>query len=338
VSFTRYIAVRLALVVPVLVGILVLTFLLTHVLPNNPAVKAAGPYPTDEAIAKAEQDLGLDQPLPQQLGNYLWDLVRGDLGTSFFTKKSAAGDLLDRLPSTLELITLSIFLAAIFGVGLAVLSADRDGAIRDYAARLFGTLGTSVPEYFLGLLLIIVFYSTLDWLPAPLGQAGSNAPEVPRWSGAYLLDAIAAGNGAAVVRGITHLILPVAALSLVFAGPIYRVARAAIEEVRSAAYVDYVTMMGGSQRFVMRAVVANALPPILTITGIIYSHLLGGAVLIETIFGWGGVGQYAVEGIFNNDFYAIQAFVLFVAVFSVLVYLAVDLAHAVLDPRVRRAL
>jgi ABC-type dipeptide/oligopeptide/nickel transport system permease component len=337
-SLARYLAFRLGLAVPVLLGILALTFLLTHVLPTNPAIQAAGPLATEQSILQKEQELGLDRPLARQFVDYFWDLARGDLGRSAFSGRPVARDLLDRLPSTLELITLGIIFAFVIGVGVAVLAADRDRGVRNLAARAYGTFGTAVPDFFLALVLILVFYTALEISPAPLGQAGPHSPEVPHWSGAYLIDAIADGNAGAVGAALAHLVLPVATLSLVYSAPIYRVARAAIEEGRRAPYVDYAVMMGGSRCFVWRAVIENSLPPVLTITGVIYGLLLGGAVVVETVFSWGGIGQYAVTAITQNDYFATQGFVLFAATFSVIVYLVVDLLHAALDPRVRRAL
>lgn len=337
-SLARYALFRLALGIPVLIGILALTFLLTHVLPTNPAVQAAGPLATKASILQKEHELGLDKPLATQFGDYYWSLARGDLGRSAFSGRPAINDLLDRLPSTLELITLGIIFAFVIGVGVAVLSADHDRGVRNVTARTYGTIGTAVPDFFLALVLILVFYTTLKIAPSPIGQAGTHAPEIPNWSGAYFIDAIRAGNASAVGEGLGHLVLPVATLAIVYSAPIYRVARAAIEESRRAPYVDYAVMMGASPRFVWRSVVENALPPVLTITGVIYGLLLGGAVLVETVFGWGGIGQYAVTAITQNDYFATQGFVLFAAIFSVVVYLTVDLLHAALDPRVRRSL
>jgi ABC-type dipeptide/oligopeptide/nickel transport system permease component len=195
-----------------------------------------------------------------------------------------------------------------------------------------------VPDYLFAIAFILVFFATLGWAPAPTGQADGDAPEIPRPTGAYALDALIAGNWDAFANGLAHLILPVAALALHFCAPIYRVARAALEDALRGPYIDYSVMMGGSKRYVWRAVVENALPPVLTISGIIYGLLLGGAILVEQVFGWGGLGQYAVTAVLNNDYNAIQGFVLVAAIFSVLVYLAVDLAHAALDPRVRQSI
>ena len=191
--------------------------------------------------------MGLDKPLATQFGDYFWSLARGDLGRSAFSGRPAVNDLLDRLPSTLELITLGIIFAFVIGVGVAVLSADHDRGVRNVTARTYGTIGTAVPDFFLALVLILVFYTTLKIAPSPIGQAGTHAPEIPNWSGAYFIDAIRAGNASAVGEGLAHLVLPVATLAIVYLGfPIYRVARAAIEESRRAPYVDYAVIMGAS--------------------------------------------------------------------------------------------
>lgn len=336
-SLGRYTLVRLTVVIPVIIVMLALTFLLTHVLPANPAVLAAGPNPTAEQIATKEHELGLDKPLVSQLGTYFGDLAQGDLGESIQTGNSVSSDLAKRLPATLLLITLGIIVGAAAGIGMAIWTADREHGVLAGVGRVYGGVGSAVPDYFIGLLLILLFYVVLAIAPAPLGQAGPTAPEVPTRTGAYLFDALLAGNLQAAGIALSHLVLPVMTLALAYTAAIYRVARAAIEDARRAKYVDYALLMGCSERYVRRRVLENAAPPVLTMTGVIYGLLLGGAVIVETVFGWGGAGQYAIDAISKNDFFAIQAFVLVAAVFSVLIYLVVDLLHATLDPRVRRA-
>lgn len=335
-SLARYAAFRVLVMIPVVALMLTLTFLLTHVLPANPAVEAAGPYPTHAMIVQKEAELGLDKPILSQLGDYFDNLIHGNLGTSVVSGNSVSHDLFSRLPSTIELITLGLLLGTLLAVGIAVWSADRESGPPAIVARVYGGLGSSVPDFFLAVMLILVFYVVLSIAPAPLGQSNPRSPTVAKWSGAYLIDAIHAGNLSAVGAGMAHLVLPVVTLALAYSAPIYRVARAAIEDARRARYIDFLHLMGGSKRLMTRYVMENAAPPVLTIAGVLYGLMLGGAVIVETVFSWGGVGQYAVDSINNNDFFAIQGFVLVAGVFSVLVYLVVDLMHATLDPRVRR--
>ncbi len=323
------------MIIPVIVLMLTLTFLLTHVLPANPAVQAAGPYPTRAMILEKERQLGLDHPVLVQLGNYFSALAHGDLGHSLVTGDSVAQDLLHRVPSTLELITLGLLLGTVLAITIAVWSADKERGPAAFVARLYGGFGSSVPDFFLAVMLILIFYAVLNIAPAPLGQSSPRSAPVPYWSGAYLIDAIHAGNLSAVGSALAHLVLPVVTLALAYSAPIYRVARAAIEDARRARYVDYLELTGASRRFIWRSVLENSAPPALTIIGILYGLMLGGAVIVETVFSWGGVGQYAVTSIDNNDFFAIQGFVLVAGVFSIVVFLIVDLLHAALDPRVR---
>lgn len=337
-SIARYTLMRLAVVIPVIIVMLAFTFLLTRVLPADPAVLASGPFPTPELVAQKEAELGLDRPLLAQMGTYFADLARGDLGESIQTRESVAYDLSRRVPATLLLITLGLLVGAAIAIVMAVWTADKERGPGAVAGRFYGGLGSSVPDYFLGLLLILLFYVVLEVAPAPLGQSDPSAAPIDEPTGAYLIDAILAGNGSAIGSALSHLILPVMTLALAYSAIIYRVARAAIEEARRARYVDYATMMGCSPRYVWRRVLENAAPPVMTIAGVLYGLMLGGAVIVEMIFSWGGAGQYAVDAINRSDFYAIQGFVLVAAVFSVLVYLAVDLIHASLDPRVRRSL
>lgn len=334
-SLTRYAALRLAIVIPVILVMLALTFLLTHVLPADPAVMAAGPNATPETIAAKKAELGLDKPVAEQLAIYFGDLAQGKLGDSLVTGNSVASDLGKRVPATLLLITLGMALAFSIAIAMALWTADKERGPAATAGRVFGGVGNAMPDYFLALLMILVFYVILAVVPAPLGQAGPAGEAVDERTGAYLIDAILAGNPGAVGNALSHLVLPVATMGLAFSAAIYRVARAALEEARRAKYVDYATLIGCSPRYVTRRVIENAAPPVLTIAGVIYGLLLGGAVIVESIFSWNGAGQYAVTAINNNDFMAIQAFVLVAAVFSVFVYLVVDLLHAYLDPRVR---
>jgi ABC-type dipeptide/oligopeptide/nickel transport system permease component len=335
VSMLRYAAMRLVIVIPVIFVMLVLTFLLTHVLPSNPAVLASGPNATAAQVAAKEHQLGLDRPLPAQLATYLGQLAQGNLGRSIRTNNSVVSDLSHRIPATLLLISVSLFFGFILAIGMALWTADREKGPAAHAGRLFGNVGSAMPDYFIGILLILILYVWLAVVPAPLGQAGAGGSNVPSRTGSYLIDATLAGNGGAIWSAIKHMILPVLTLSLACSPSLYRVARASIEDARRAKFVDYAMLMGCSPKLVRRRVIRNAAPPILTLTGVIYGLLLGGAVIVETIFAWGGAGQYAVDAIANNDFNAVQGFVLVAGVFSVFVYLLVDLLHAALDPRVR---
>jgi ABC-type dipeptide/oligopeptide/nickel transport system permease component len=331
----RYILMRLALAVPVLVAMLAILFAIARLLPGNPALLAAGTDPTKAQIAFWTRKLDLDKSLWTQLLHYFSDLLHGNLGNSSMTGQTVISSLGDRALSTLELITFSIVVGAVVGIGLAMLTAGKSGGIRDQIARFYGSLGTAIPDYVVALLLIFLFYSTVHLLPSPIGQSGTSAPAIPSVTGAYFIDALIAGNGSAIGIGAEHLILPVVTLGFTVSAPIYRVARAGLEEARREPYVDYAVLMGASRRMVMWYQIENALPPILTITGTLYSVLFGGAVIIETIVGWGGVGQFAVNAVLGNDYFAIQGFVLFAAVFSLLTFLVVDILHAVIDPRVR---
>lgn len=334
-ALTRYTAVRLAIVLPVIVLMLVLTFVLTHVLPGDPAVQAAGPNATQEQVEAKRTQLGLDRPIADQLGTYLGDLARGDLGDSLRTNQSVVSELVKRVPATLVLITLGQIFGFLLAVSMAIWTADRERGPLAMAGRAYGSVGNAMPDYFLAVLLILLFYVVLSVLPAPLGQSSPQDPAVASHTGAYLLDSILAGNLTAVMAAVEHLVLPVATMALAFSAAIYRVAKAAIEDARRAKYVDYATLMGCSPKYLRRRVLQNAAPPVLTMAGVIYGLLLGGAVIVETIFAWGGVGQYAIDAITHSDYFAVQGFVLVAGVFSVIVYLVVDLIHAALDPRVR---
>ena len=191
---TRYAAVRLAIVIPVIVLMLVLTFVLTHVLPGDPAVLAAGPNATAEQVAAKRHQLGLDQPIVKQLGTYLGDLARGDLGSSLQSNQSVAQELLNRVPATLVLITLGQLIGFLLAVAMAIWTADRERGPVAAVGRFYGSVGNAMPDYFLAVLLVLVFYVVLEVLPAPLGQSSPTDPVIANHTGSYLLDAIIAGN------------------------------------------------------------------------------------------------------------------------------------------------
>ncbi|MEV0593493.1 ABC transporter permease [Nonomuraea cavernae] len=328
----RYATVRLITIVPVTLALMILTFIVTQLLPTNPAVVAAGPLATPEQVAQMEARLGLDKSIPEQLVAFLGRLFTGDLGQSIGTGNAVIEDLVRRLPSTMVLTTSGVLVGFVLAIGLAVVTANRERGVLASVGKTFGGLGSSVPDFVVGPILILLFYVAIPVFPVPIGQGGSGA-DVPAVTGAALLDAVIAGNGGAIVDALTHLALPSLTLALCYAAPIYRVAVSSIEEISRRRFVDYVILNGGSNKLRWRYVLENAFPPILTMSGLVYGLLIGGAVVVEAIFSWGGIGEYAVESITGNDFFAIQGFVMVTAVLSMLIYLSVDLIHAWLDPR-----
>jgi peptide/nickel transport system permease protein len=336
VRLFAYILRRLLFVVPQALGISVITFVIVRVLPGNPALVLAGSTATKESIAAIERRLGLDQPIWVQYWRYLNGLVTGDLGKSLVTSQPVVDDLVQRLPATFELIFFGLILSLIVGIPLGVRAAvSRGKGLAHRIAAPYSLLAGSIPDFWVGLIAILVFYAYLGWAPAPLGQLPIGADPPVRITGMYMVDALATGNWRVLQSAATHLLLPLVTLVFVYMAPIVKMTRSSMEEVLESAFVDHLESLGLGRRVIMWRALRNALPPVVTIVGVLVGYLLGGAVLIEIVFSWGGAGQYAVQAIVNSDFAAIQGFVLVAAGFSLLVYLAVDLLYFALDPRIR---
>lgn len=331
-----YIGRRLLYLIPQAFCISLITFVIVRALPGNPAYVLAGPKATAELIKSIEAQLGLDKPIWTQYYIYLVDLLNGNLGTSWVTSNPVAVDLAKRLPATFELITVGLVLSLFLGIPLGILTALRRGkGIAHRVSMGYGLLAGALPDFWLALVLIFIFYFQLQWLPAPIGRLNLAVLPPERITGMYLFDSLVAGNWEAFASAVSHMVLPVVALVFVYMAPIVRMTRSSMEEVLNSDFVAYARASGLPQRVIVRKALRNALPPVITIFGVLYGYLLGGAVLIENVFSWGGLGQYAVQSIVNADFAPIQAFVLIAAAFTLIVYLFVDLAYFALDPRIR---
>jgi peptide/nickel transport system permease protein len=333
-SVVRAIVQRLLLFVPMLFGVLTVTFLIVHLIPGNPVYIIVGPAASEETIAALTHRLGLDKPLHLQYLDYLGGVVRGDLGVSLFTGAPVTSDLATRFPATLELITISLTLAILIAVPLGTINALRPGGIADRATFVYSFLAGATPDFWLALILVYVFYTKLSVAPPPLGRLGLLSPPT-RITGMYLVDSILTGNTETLTAAAGHYVLPVATLVIVYAGPITKMMRQTMSSVLRSDAVRFARACGLPIGRVVIIAVKNSLPPVVTIVGITYGWLLGGAVLVESIFSWGGIGQYAVQSITHKDFVAIQGFVLVAASFSMLVYLLVDITYMIIDPRVR---
>lgn len=333
-----YIARRLVYVVPQVVGVSLVTFVIVRLLPSNPAFALAGPAASEENIRQIEERLGLNEPILNQYWLYLNDLVRGDLGNSFISGRPVLTDIAERLPATLELLVLGLLFALLIGIPIGVLGALGGG--KGIVARLtigYGLLAGAIPDFWLGLILIFVFYTQLGVAPAPLGQLGSDVLPPPDVTGIMALDSVLAADWSAFQSAASHLILPLATTVFVYMAPIVKYTRASIEEVYyGTEFIEQYRANGLSHRNVVLRALRNGLPPVITIVGVLFGFLLGGLVLIEQVFAWGGFGQYAVQAITNSDFSAIQGVVIVAAIFNLVVYVVVDLLYFLVDPRLRR--
>lgn len=330
-----YLGRRLVFVLPQLIGILFVSFLLVRLIPGDAAVLMLGPMATPESLAKLRTELGLDQSVFAQFVIYLGRVAHADLGTSWQTTNPVTTDLAQRFPATLELVTLGLLLALSIGVPLGVAGARyRRGPLR-VLANYYGLLAGALPDFWLALVLIFVFYTLLAWAPAPLGRIDFSVIAPPTVTGALLVDSLLAGDWGALKSAAAHLVLPVLTLGLINAGPILKMTQATTERMLDSDFSRYAELCGLPRRIVVRQALRNALPSIVTIVSVLYGFLIGGAVLVEIVFSWGGAGQYAVQGVLNADINPVLGFVLYSAVLSLFVYLLVDLLYFVIDPRTR---
>ncbi|HXF83713.1 MAG TPA: ABC transporter permease [bacterium] len=319
----RYAGRRLLLLVPVILSAAVVTFALLLLLPGDPALALLGQEASPEELARFRRLLGLDRPVPVQLGLYLWRVAQADFGRSITLDAPVLRLIGATLPATLELATASIVLAVVVGIPLGLLAARRRGTVLDTGTMLLAQLGVSMPVFWLGVLLILLFAVRLNWLPS----FGRGAP---------LLSVLLAGDGAAALDSLRHLVLPTVTLAFFNLALLSRLTRWAMLEVLEEDYVRTARAKGQRERVVLsHHALRNALLPIVTIVGLQFGNALGGAVVTETIYGWPGMGRLVVQAIGQRDFPVVQGAVLVLAVLFSLFNLLVDLTYALIDPRIR---
>lgn len=335
-SIGRRTGVRLLSSAPALFGVLVLTFLLMRVLPGDPAVFfSSGPNAGREEIEMVRQQMGLDRPVPEQLVRYLYDVGRGNLGRSMTTGQPVLTDLRQRLPASLELTFCALFIALSLALPLGIAAALRPGSIVDQAVRFVCTLGVCVPTFVSGLLLIYVFYYLLDIAPDPTGRIDIFAASPPEITGFLLLDFAITRDGEGFMAALRQLVLPAATMALFVLAPLARMTRASMLAVLGGDFIRTANSLGLSRRRVILVyALRNALLPVLTIAGIVFSTMLGANVLVEKVFSWPGVASYALDALLASDYAPVQGFVLLMASIFVVVNLVVDILYGVADPRV----
>jgi peptide/nickel transport system permease protein len=327
---------RLVFAVPSLIGVVIVTFLLTRALPGDPAAYFAGPAATLESIAQIRSKLGLDRPLPEQFFRYVADVARGDLGTSLTTGQPVTTEIINRLPASAELTLLGLLLSVTIALPLGILAATRQGSLIDHGCRVVTTAGVSLPVFFTGLILIYVFYYLLGWAPAPLGRLDVFFSPPPQVTGFYLIDSLIAGNLETFRAALSQLLLPALTLGIFSLAPIARMTRASMLAVLSSDFVRTARASGLTPYTVtITYAFRNAMLPVVTTLGMVFSFLLGANVLVEKVFAWPGIGSYAVEALIASDFAPVQGFVLTMAVMYVMLNLLIDVLYGIIDPRVR---
>jgi dipeptide transport system permease protein len=327
---------RLALAVPSLIGVVIVTFVLTRALPGDPAAYFAGPAATKEAIEQVRVKLGIDKPLPVQFSRYVGDLLHGDLGTSLTTGQPVATEIRTRLPASAELTLIGLVFAMAAAVPLGIMAAMRPGSLVDHACRIVSTAGVSLPVFFTGLILVYVFYYLLGWAPAPLGRLDVFFSAPPQVTGFYLIDSLIAGDGEVFMASLKQLVLPALTLAIFSLAPIARMTRASMLAVLASDFVRTARASGLSGfTVVVTYAFRNAMLPVVTTLGMVFSFLLGANVLVEKVFAWPGIGSFAVEALIASDFAPVQGFVLTMAVMYVTLNLAIDILYGIIDPRLR---
>jgi peptide/nickel transport system permease protein len=336
IGISRRIGRRLLSSIPAILGVVVLTFLLMRVLPGDPAVFfASGPSAGQKEIEDLRREMGLDKPIPVQLALYLRDVATGNLGKSMTTGQPVVQDMVRRLPASLELTFTALFIALLVSIPLGIVAALRPGSLVDHTVRFICTLGVCMPTFVSGLLLIYVFYYILGWAPDPTGRIDIFAATPPDITGFLLLDFAMTGDWEGFRAAFSQIILPAATMALFVLAPLARMTRASMLSVLGSDFIRTARSVGlpGTRVTVVYAL-RNALLPVLTIAGIVFSTMLGANVLVEKVFSWPGVASYTLDALVASDYAPVQGFVLLMASIFVLVNLLVDVLYGIADPRI----
>src|SRR5258708_6986390 len=329
---------RLATALPSLVGVVVVTFLLTRALPGDPAAYFAGPAATAQAIEEIRHRLGLDRSLPAQFIDYIGGLAPRDLRTSLPTGPPVVSEILTRLPASAELTLLGLAFAVSIAIPLGIFAATRPGSWIDHLCRVIATAGVSLPTFFTGLLLVYVFYYLLGVAPAPLGRLDIYNSPPPARTGFYLIDSLLAGDLATFRASLPQRILPALTLGIFSLAPLPRMTRAAMLAALSSDFIRTARASGLTQgKIVGVYALRNAVLPVITTLGMVLSFLLGANVLVEKVFAWPGIGSYAIEALIASDYAPVQGFVLTMALLYITLNLGIDILYGMLDPRVGMA-
>ncbi|MGN6317850.1 ABC transporter permease [Trinickia sp.] len=326
---------RLVLLVPILFGLSLLVFIIGRVIPGDPVALAAGPNASRAQIVALTHELGFDKPVYVQYVNYLSGLLHGNWGQSIFTRRPVLSDLAVYLPATLEIVLAAMFLAIVIGVPAGLAAAVHRNKWPDYLARAGALSAISTPQFFFGLLLQLLFAMTLSWLPLSGRFPLTIDPPRPV-TGLLTIDSLIAGDVHAFGIALIHLALPAVTACLTPLASITRMMRTATIEVLQQDYVTTARALGVSPRIILwKYVLKNALSTTLTVVGLYFGWLLGGTVLVETVFDWPGIGQYAAKAIVMHDFTPVMGVTLTIGVLVVLTSLFVDLLYGVINPKVR---
>ncbi len=330
----RLIGTRLLSALPSLIGVVLVTFVLTRALPGDPAAYFAGPAATKQAVEEIRAKLGLDKSLPAQFVDYIRDLSTGNLGNSLTTGQPVLKELATRLPASLELTLIGLVISVAIALPLGILAAVKPNSWVDHLCRIVATAGVSLPTFFTGLLLVYVFYYILGIAPAPLGRLDVFFSAPPHVTGFYLIDSLIARDLEAFWAALAQLILPAATLAIFTLAPLARMTRGSMLAVMSSDFIRTARASGLSAgKIIVVYAFRNAMLPVVTTLGMVFSFLLGANVLVEKVFAWPGIGSYAIEALIASDYAPVQGFVMAMAVLYVGLNLVIDILYGVIDPR-----
>ena len=334
-SLIEFIIRRLLAVVPVLFGVTLCVFIISHAIPGDPAAMIAGQRASQETIDNIRKTYGLDRPLYEQYIRYLDDLAHGDLGVSIRNQRPVTEDLKDFFPATLELALAAMLLCLLVGVPLGILAAVKRNKLADHLTRVFSVIGVSTPVFWLGLMLLLLFYRNLDLLPGS-GRIGIFFSPPPAVTGLYTIDALLCGDFELFADVASHLVLPAFCLSYVYLAIVTRIVRSSMINSLGQDYIVTARANGIPEwRVIGKHALKNSMIPTITIVGLSVGELLGGAILTETIFSWPGMGKYVVDSVNYLDFPAIMGFTLVVSLAYVFINLCVDVFYALANPQIR---
>lgn len=332
----KMIAKRLGLLIFVIFGVTLVTFFMSHVIPGDPASMMAGQRASEETLQSIRAQLGLDQPVWIQYFYYMSDLLSGDLGTSIRTQRPVVDDLMTFFPATLELAIVAFIIAILIGIPLGVLAALKKNTFWDHLSRVFSIGGVSIPVFFSGLIAILVFYGILGWLPSN-GRISFDLNPPTHITGFYIIDSLLTLDMVALKSSLQHILLPSLVLSYAQLAIITRQVRASMLEVMNQEYIRTAIANGIKGRLlIISYALRNALIPTVTVIGVAFGSLLGGAVVTETIFGWPGMGKFVVDSIEYLDFPAMMGFTIVISIGYVLINLIVDIIYGLLNPQLKR--
>lgn len=332
-----YILRRLVLIIPTLIGVSLVTFTISRIVPGDPARLAAGAQGTPEMYEQIRREFGLDESIPQQYLNYMSDLVQGDWGKSISTRRPVLKDLQIYWPATLELVMVAMIIATVIGTPLGIIAAIRADRLADHVTRIIALIGVSIPAFWLAILAQLFFGLRLGWVPIT-GRLGSLMDPPTHTTGVYLIDSAIHGEWDIFAGVLRRIILPAIVLSIPVMATIMRFTRASMLEVLNQDYIRTARAKGATERIViLRHGLRNALIPTITMIGLSFGWAMGGSVLVETVFDWLGIGLYATKSALSLDFMPIMGIALLYGFVFALINIAVDVLYAVLDPRISRA-